>query len=213
MFIIYIPVYYQIGICLFIGSLFGIFFLVPKKAKTFCYIISIMLFIILFFLHYLYYAGSPFTRFLDMYINNETEHIVYESKQFGKSIPTYSIPLPPKTIFAYRYAYTDAAYITKTSVDDIIDFYSEIATSESIIVKDENDDKDDIKSITFDYYSDRIYIKIRRETWTRRRIFINVIERRIALVTDNSSAAIKNELFSYGGHAPPRAKRGEFGAS
>jgi hypothetical protein len=102
-----------------------------------------------------YIFSVQFRQGIDMVFNNQAQH--------GYRIENveYKIPLPPKTIFAYRTSETQAKYITKTAKDDIIKFYGDLSGTNSNV---NSWQKGDFTVFSFSYNQRNFVIELKQSS-------------------------------------------------
>jgi len=101
-----------------------------------------------------YHINHQFKQFYDMAFNNVSHHVSRLEHQ------AISIPLPPKTIFSFRFSDAGATYLTKTKKNEIIDFYDNIAEPNSFRVVKEKDET----ILPFKYHKEAFVIIIKKGT-------------------------------------------------
>ena len=94
--------------------------------------------------------NTPFRRESNMIFSPTTKHVYILNEQKN------SIPLPPSTIFKYRSSDTLAAYVSKSSADEISDFYFRLAENGTSLKKGENS----AIKILFKYNGDNFVVTI-----------------------------------------------------
>ena len=106
----------------------------------------------------------PLMRFLipgmrtdmDMLFRNyTTEH------RYWRGSTAYYVPLPPKTVFAFRFSQTGSGYMTKTSIADVREFYERLAEPGADIAWKEDDNQ---ISLSFYYGKDNVLVTIRPDS-------------------------------------------------
>ena len=78
---------------------------------------------------------------------------------YGYTAQDDALPLPPKTTLVGRLSQTDASYFTKLTIDEIIDFYSQIA-DDGIFSRSDDDEKIDL---LFTYRDSEVSVIIKLE--------------------------------------------------
>lgn len=137
--------------------LFIIKFLLPHRKIFYFIVILLLLLVVLLFLSYFY--NSSFRDFINVNFYKTSSHTYTTDNIHGGTIP-----LPPNTANKFRTSDTDATYITKTKVNDIISFYNDLADLGSF--------KQDLKfnEIQFRYRNRHFKITIKEDVY--RIIFI-----------------------------------------
>ena len=113
-------------------------------------IIAIILCFVLGGIFCVYILNTPFRREVNMIFNPTTKHVYILDKQQN------NVPLPPSTVFKYRSSDTLAAYVSKSSADEISDFYFRLAENGTSLKKGENS----AIKILFKYNGDNFVVTI-----------------------------------------------------
>ena len=87
---------------------------------------------------------------------------------YGYTAQDDALPLPPKTTLGGRLSQTDASYFTKLTIDEIIDFYSQIADDRTFSRSDDDEKID----LLFTYRDSEVSVIIKlEEAEANKRIF------------------------------------------
>lgn len=113
-------------------------------------IIAIILCFVLGGIFCVYILNTPFRREVNMIFNPTTKHVYILDKQQN------NVPLPPSTVFKYRSSDTLAAYVSKSSANEIYDFYSRIAENGTLLREKENN----AIKLLFEYHGDNLVVTI-----------------------------------------------------
>ena len=101
---------------------------------------------------YAYLFIHPFKQGVDMIFKNKTQH------EYRIENVEYYIPLPPRTVFAYRTSDTQAKYFTATNRDDISKFYGDLIQANSNI---SSKLVDDLMVLSFPYEQNNFTVRIK----------------------------------------------------
>ena len=113
-------------------------------------VVAIILCFVLGGIFCVYILNTPFRRESNMIFSPTTKHVYILNEQKN------DIPLPPSTIFKYRSSDTLAAYVSKSSADEISDFYSRLVENGTWLKEKENS----AIKLLFKYHGDNFVIKI-----------------------------------------------------
>lgn len=99
-----------------------------------------------------YMFNRPLREGVDMIFDNKTQH----DCRIGNTV-VYYVPLPPKTIFAFRTSETGARYVTRTTKDDMLSFFSNL---DELSSPENSWQEDDFTVLSFWYEQKSFIVKI-----------------------------------------------------
>ncbi len=141
-------------IIVFIVLLCIIIHFLSSYRKAF-FLTLLLLFIVLPIFLFCYYSYDvSFRDFINIHFSTVSAHTYTIDTIRGGTLP-----LPPKTTKKYRSSDTDATYITKTTLEDIVSFYNKFA-SPGTFVRDLESDK-----IRFQYQERAVSITIEQDRY------------------------------------------------
>ena len=155
---------YFLIICVFAISCYIITVLfIPKKFIKKSIMFAVMMCLILGTVFIAYITSPDFEREVNMVICPAVEHYYIISNQ------QHEVPLPLKTALRYRTSDTQAVYTSKSSVNEISDFYLSLAEDESFLKSGE----DSSVNLSFKFQGDILVVTV-EEMNNRRILFVDV---------------------------------------
>lgn len=139
--------------------LIGIVFKTPKRYRALSATIVALIIISMALFVYSYIMSYHFRDEVNMVFLRKDVHILLSVKdEHGMITAGGIVPLPPKTAFQSRFSNTGAQYITKTSEENIIKYFSNICEDETDF-KTWQDGNETIITVLYQNYNYRITIK------------------------------------------------------
>lgn len=138
-------------------------FTMPYQFRKMFGIILAVLLLVFVGMFCAYMLNPSFKQSVNINFNKVSQHTYILSNQ------QYSVPLPANTTLNYRFSDTGANYITKSNLNEVVLFYSNIATQNSL----ENITENGIIHLSFSYEENEFKVTVKQDE-SKRNYYIAV---------------------------------------